>query len=76
MGIQDRIYIKLEATVEQCLQAYLKIVSRKELIEKKGEINFIYRGNIIKSDEKEIVGNYFKEYEPIIMVLDPNNLIS
>ena len=75
-GIQDRIYIKLEATVEQCLQEYLKGVSKKELIEKKGEINFIDKGNIIKSDEKEIVGNYFKEYEPIIMVLDPNNLIS
>ena len=46
---------------------------KKQLIEKNGEIYFFYKGNIIILDGKETMLNYFKEYEPIIIVLDPKN---
>ena len=64
--------------IKELLKYYLHLVKRSELLkDKNNKICFLYNAKKIKLDDKTILGVFFnKDLNPIIVVNDPQGLIS
>ena len=78
LGIIHQLKIDFSMEIKELLKYYLHLVKRSELLtDKNNKICFLYNAKKIKLDDKTILDIFFnKDLNPIIVVNDPQGLIS